>query len=85
MEGPDRPTEQTRGMIPRAVHQIFECAAVLREQGWVYEFAASFLEIYNESIRDLLGKNDAKEPRTYEIKHNRDGSTSVTNLVVRML
>jgi len=30
MEGPDNPTEHSRGMIPRAVQQIFECAAMVR-------------------------------------------------------
>lgn len=34
MEGPNDVTEETMGMIPRAVGQIFETARELEEKGW---------------------------------------------------
>ena len=43
-------------MIPRAMDQVFAAAAELAPQGWRYEMKASMLEIYNEELRDLLGK-----------------------------
>ena len=51
----------------------------------MYEYEAFFLEIYNETIRDLLApKGRKKEPR-FDIKHDRDGTTSVTNMTVGAL
>lgn len=79
MEGKDIQDVDDMGMIPRATMQVFETAEVLKEKGWTYEFEAIFLEIYNETIRDLLGdKDDLK----HEIKMATDKSNSVhvTNL-----
>jgi len=66
-------------MIPRAVHQIFLAAASLKDKGWEYTMEASFLEIYNESIRDLLGNNDPS--KKFDIKHGQtNNTTTVTDL-----
>uniref|UniRef100_A0A674IIV2 Kinesin-like protein n=1 Tax=Terrapene triunguis TaxID=2587831 RepID=A0A674IIV2_9SAUR len=54
MEGPDDMSPETMGMIPRAVQQVFQEARELEPKGWQYRFTANFLEIYNESLRDLL-------------------------------
>ncbi|KIO34132.1 hypothetical protein M407DRAFT_13571 [Tulasnella calospora MUT 4182] len=72
-------TEDTRGMIPRAVRHVFQVAQQLQKKGWSYRMEGQFLEIYNETIVDLLGKgNDGK----HEIKHDKNGRTSVTDVVV---
>ncbi len=34
MEGPGNPDEETMGMIPRAVHQVFHTAQDLKDKGW---------------------------------------------------
>ena len=34
MEGPDDPDEETMGMIPRAVQQVFDTAEDLQDKGW---------------------------------------------------
>jgi kinesin family protein C1 len=68
------------GIIPRAVHQIFAIAKDSESKGWKYEIQISFLEIYNESIHDLL--NDTNLNKKYEIKHNlQTNSTTVTDLI----
>ncbi|NXB99807.1 CTK2 protein, partial [Orthonyx spaldingii] len=55
MEGPEPPGgAESRGMIPRAVRHVFLGARDLAGKGWQYDFSASFLEIYNEALRDLL-------------------------------
>jgi hypothetical protein len=48
-----------RGIIPRAVAQLLAAIRKLQAQGWDYRLEASFVEIYNETIRDLL--SDGKE------------------------
>ncbi|XP_078062092.1 kinesin-like protein KIFC1 isoform X2 [Mustelus asterias] len=81
MEGPDDMTCDTKGMIPRAVDQIFSTAQELKTMGWTYKFTASFLEIYNETIRDLLVTKPEKNVE-YEIKllNNKSKQLHVTNL-----
>jgi len=72
----------TAGIIPRAVARLFEQIAGMARRGWHYDVSVSFLEIYNESIRDLLAKHHANgsSPPRCEIKRARDGSQIVTNL-----
>ncbi|KAL8593766.1 hypothetical protein ACOMHN_059259 [Nucella lapillus] len=77
--GPDR-DEETKGMIPRAVSQIFATARELQDKGWQYKFSTSFVEIYNESLGDLLGSH-----RDKGLKHDirltgRENQVMVTNL-----
>ncbi|XP_029046510.2 protein claret segregational-like [Osmia bicornis bicornis] len=52
MEG--LPGSETEGMIPRTVRHIFQEMKQFELLGWEYEIEASFLEIYNEHIVDLL-------------------------------
>uniref|UniRef100_A0A0K8STU4 Kinesin-like protein n=1 Tax=Lygus hesperus TaxID=30085 RepID=A0A0K8STU4_LYGHE len=57
MQGVTDPASQ-RGIIPRAFEHIFEAISV--SQDVKYLVLASYLEIYNEEIRDLLG-SDVKQ------------------------
>ena len=46
MEGPTTNiNDNRRGMIPRAVEQIFSHAQKLKSKGWRYECKATFLEV----------------------------------------
>jgi kinesin family protein C1 len=47
-----------KGIIPRAVEQILNQAKALQKQRWKFTINASFLEIYNEELKDLLVNMD---------------------------
>ncbi|MCJ8730829.1 hypothetical protein PDJAM_G00188850 [Pangasius djambal] len=72
--------EDMRGVIPRAVQQIFKSADMLREQGWQYTFTASFVEIYNETLRDLLYMGKPNKRSELEIRKTTNNEVTVTNL-----
>jgi kinesin family protein C1 len=77
---------QMRGIIPRAIEQVGEYKNELEAQGWKYEMQVSFLEIYNESIRDLLrGDDEDIGDKKHEIKVKSDGTRFVTDLTVKPL
>ncbi|KAM3843730.1 kinesin-like protein KIFC1 isoform 2-T2 [Vipera latastei] len=54
MEGRSDLGPEAAGVIPRAVRQIFATSREMETKGWKYQFTANFLEIYNETLRDLL-------------------------------
>ena len=74
-----------RGIIPRAVEQILTQAKILKNQRWNFQLSASFLEIYNEDLKDLLVSMDrdkslmSKAPKL-SIKRNREGKSYVDGL-----
>lgn len=57
----------TIGIIPRTVYDIFREVEQRREKSNV-EVRASFIEIYNEQIIDLLAETHLKDPK-YLSKH----------------
>ncbi|MEQ2212529.1 hypothetical protein XENOCAPTIV_000890 [Xenoophorus captivus] len=78
MEGEE--VDDTRGVIPRAVQQIFRAGAKLQSQGWEFSFTASFVEIYNETLRDLLYSGKASKRPEHEIRKAANNEVTVTNL-----
>ena len=69
------------GMIPRAVHQIYETAQSLEEKGWRYTMEGSFVEIYNENVNDLLGKAEEFDKKKHEIRHDTQRlKTTITDV-----
>ncbi|KAF8695544.1 hypothetical protein HU200_037390 [Digitaria exilis] len=78
--------QDQKGMIPRSLEQIFQASQALNSQGWKYKMQASLLEIYNETIRDLLAVNRTSAhdggSSKYIIKHDASGNTHVSDLTV---
>jgi hypothetical protein len=66
MQGITNPATQ-RGIIPRAFEHIFE--SIDASENMKYLVHASYLEIYNEEIRDLLGHDHKKK---LELKEHPD-------------
>ncbi|XP_012531224.1 protein claret segregational [Monomorium pharaonis] len=72
---------QTEGMIPRTVCHIFKEMKQFELLGWKYQIEASFLEIYNEHIIDLLDS----QQKTHEIRmvDNKGQDLYVSNLQIK--
>lgn len=81
-----------KGLIPRSLEQIFKTKQSLQQQGWKYDMQVSMLEIYNETIRDLLPANrscsdmsrteNGVAGKQYTIKHDANGNTVVSDLTI---
>ncbi len=74
-----------RGIIPRAVEQILNQVQRMKEQKWKFNVTTSFLEIYNEELRDLLvsmngGKKSKSDQAKLTIRREKNGKSYVSNL-----
>ncbi|RHY28026.1 hypothetical protein DYB32_006324 [Aphanomyces invadans] len=81
MQGKDSPPE-LRGVIPHAFDHVFDNINADTERE--YMVRATYLEIYNEDIRDLLSDDSNKQK--LELKESADGGVYVkdlTEVVVR--
>jgi hypothetical protein len=75
MQGRDSPPE-LRGVIPLSFDHIFE--NIQADPSKEYMVRASYLEIYNEEIRDLLADDQKKK---LDLKEAADGSVYVKELI----
>ena len=64
-----------RGLIPRSFQHIFESISVTENTKFLVR--ASYLEIYNEEIRDLLAQSSKQK---LELKENPDRGVYVKSL-----
>lgn len=89
MQGGSEPSSW--GLIPRAVRQIFTVSNEMRAKGWQWSLKASFMEVYNEVLRDLIrddtasvnhrtGSPGASTQLYHSIKHDADWGMMVTNM-----
>merc|ERR1712048_635676 len=71
------------GLVPRALAKIFESSERMRSAGWTWSLQVSILEVYNESLRDLLRGNAdsaAGPAERHIIVQNATWGTLVTGL-----
>ncbi|KAG0344830.1 kinesin-like nuclear fusion protein [Podila humilis] len=89
MEGPLNASREEMGMIPRSVLQIYENAKQLESKGWKYTMEGQYVEIYNETINDLLGNYSTsaadQNGKRHEIRHGPDGKTTITDITTVVL
>merc|ERR1712196_39191 len=71
-----------RGIIPRAMQQVGKYKSELEAKGWAYEMQVTFIEIYNETIRDLLRTGSNTESGKHEIKKDANGGTYISDVQV---
>jgi len=99
MEGPSRPAAAQqqqmlladidsktaeRGVIPRAVEMVFRTMLEQRVRGWEYRLEVSFLEVYNEQLRDLLAPPTAANTSAGpQLKHDTNGRAHVVDCTVQ--
>ncbi|QLL32049.1 hypothetical protein HG536_0C02180 [Torulaspora globosa] len=79
------------GIIPATINHIFSWTKDLKERGWRYDVSCQFIEIYNETIADLLrdenklliasSNEDTVTNLKHEIRHNTETrETTITNV-----
>jgi hypothetical protein len=76
MEGKDEPASE-RGIIPNAFETVFGDIDAVDSTNKNFLVRASFLEIYNENVRDLLGKDQSK---TCDLKETPERGVYVKDL-----
>ncbi|XP_074475283.1 kinesin-like protein KIF22 [Sebastes fasciatus] len=65
------------GVIPRAVREVFKLVkAKDEEEGWDYSIGMSYLEIYNEKVKDLLSPSSQDLP----IREDKDKNILIPGL-----
>lgn len=81
------------GIIPATISHIFNWTRNLKERGWKYDVNCQFVEIYNETIADLLRSedkstysasgDDSNNNFKHEIRHNQETKeTTITNVAI---
>ena len=76
MEGSDEPITE-RGIIPNAFETVFADIDAEENNNKTFLVRASFLEIYNENVRDLLAKD---QTQTCALKETKDKGVYVNGL-----
>eukprot|EP01006_Ploeotia_vitrea_P044987 TRINITY_DN66890_c4_g1_i1.p1 TRINITY_DN66890_c4_g1~~TRINITY_DN66890_c4_g1_i1.p1 ORF type:complete len:757 (-),score=116.05 TRINITY_DN66890_c4_g1_i1:66-2336(-) len=66
----------TNGIIPRTVNHIFQTATALEKQGWSFSLSIQYVEVYNETFRDLL---EGMDPPPCEQQQDTNTKTPNTN------
>jgi hypothetical protein len=73
------PEPRLWGIIPRSLSKVFESSSRMASQGWSWSLEASFLEVYNESLRDLLREGSDAQASSLAIQHCDLWGTVVAN------
>ncbi|AAS54743.1 AGR253Wp [Eremothecium gossypii ATCC 10895] len=79
------------GMIPMTLSHIFKWTANLKERGWNYEMECEYIEIYNETILDLLRDfkshdniDEILDSQKHDIRHDHEKQGTYITNVTRM-
>lgn len=64
------------GVTPRAINELFNHTENLKGE-WSYTMTLSMLEIYNETIRDLLDNPTSGKKEKLDIRQTAEGNQVV--------
>lgn len=79
------PDPHSQGIIPRSIKKILETVQKLEDQDWQYRLEASFIEVYNNSLRDLLADKDGGRISDQNcIKHDSQGGHTLVMGAMRV-
>ncbi|ELU12712.1 hypothetical protein CAPTEDRAFT_83397, partial [Capitella teleta] len=73
--------EDHPGLIPRAIQEIFDTIENTPEREFLIR--ASYVEIYNENVMDLLGPKDSVK-KNLDVREDKDGNVFVNNLTEKI-
>ena len=73
-----------RGLIPRCLEQIGLHKIAEEKNGWVFKMEVSCLEIYNDSLNDLL-RVDMNHKCKHQIMEGPHGRMEVNDLTVKVI
>lgn len=71
--------QESQGLIPRICKTLFARMAAGKESGASYRTEVSFLEIYNERVRDLL-RLDQSQSHSLRVREHPTGGPYVQDL-----
>lgn len=75
--------EEAQGLLPRALREVFLCLTELQASTpATFEAKVSFLDIYNETVRDLLQDGNAMCKVLEDARENRVKITNLREVVV---
>ncbi|SMY30119.1 unnamed protein product [Zymoseptoria tritici ST99CH_1A5] len=69
------PAPEAAGIIPRVFHSLFERLGEESAEACEYSVKCSFVELYNEELRDLLATDDNVKLKIFD-EANRNGRTT---------
>ena len=73
--------DEERGIIPRAIQQVGKYMREISDMGWEYRMEVSFVEIYNETVKDLL-RDDEDDDSKHDIKLDSEGRPYVSDVTM---
>lgn len=62
---------EAQGLIPRICKEMFDRMEFGQQSGTVYKTNVSYLEIYNERVKDLLGNNSNNAVHGLRVREHR--------------
>ncbi len=68
--------DENYGLVPRIVQSIFDIIYNENHSDKTYDIRMSYIEIYNEKIRDLLNVDEEYKAKIY---HDKDSNLVVCN------